>query len=150
MEISSDFKDLLLALNANGANFLVVGALAVGFYHAPRATADFDIWVGASPENAPKVFRALAEFGAPLGDLSVEELAAPDLVFMIGVVPLRIDILTTIDGVEFDAAWPRRVGGTLNGVPVWFIGREDLIQNKLAAGRDKDLIDVRRLKKLLD
>jgi hypothetical protein len=137
MEISSDFKELLYVFNA----------VAVGFHDAPRATADFDVWVGASPVNAPKVYRALATFGAPLDALSVEELAAPDLVFMFGVPPFRIDVLTTVDGVEFVDAWNRRVSGKLGEVPVWYIGREDLIANKLAAGRGKDILDVERLRK---
>jgi hypothetical protein len=147
MEISSDFKDLLLALNAARADYLVIGAVAVGFHDAPRATADFDIWIGASEENAQRVFRALVDFGAPLEHLSVGDLATPDLVYMIGVVPFRIDILTTIDGVEFSDAWKRRVAGAFDGIPVWFIAREDLIANKIATGRDKDLLDVRRLRR---
>ncbi len=147
MEISSDFKELLYEFNAEGVEYLVIGAVAVGFHDAPRATADFDVWVGASPVNAPKVYRALATFGAPLDDLSVEELAAPDLVFMFGVPPFRIDVLTTVDGVEFVDAWNRRVSGKLGEVPVWYIGREDLIANKLAAGRGKDILDVERLRK---
>jgi hypothetical protein len=147
MEISSDFKELLSAFNAEGVEYLVIGAVAVGFHDAPRATADFDVWVGATQANARNVYRALAGFGAPLDDLSVEELATPDLVFMFGVPPFRIDVLTSVDGVDFADAWTRRVRGTLGDVPVWYIGRDDLIANKLAAGRDKAMLDVKRLQK---
>lgn len=148
MEISSDFKDLLRALSEAEAEFLIIGAVAVGFHDAPRATADFDVWVGASETNAPKVYRALADFGAPLENLTVAELATPDVVFMIGVPPFRIDVLTTIDGVEFADAWNRRVEGTFDGIRVWFISRNDLITNKESVARDKDLLDVRRLRKV--
>ena len=145
MEISSDFADLLRLFNAEDARYLVIGALAVSYHDRPRATADFDIWVERSPDNAARVHRALTKFGAPMEDLSVEDLTSDDLVFMIGVVPLRIDILTDISGVEFEAAWPNRVSTTFAGVPTDVIGIDDLIANKLAAARGKDMIDVRRL-----
>ena len=145
MEISSDFADLLRVLNAQNARYLVIGALAVSFHTQPRATADFDIWVDRSVENAGRVHRALSSFGAPVDDLTVEDLASEDLVYMIGVVPLRIDVLTGISGVTFDAAWPKRVATSLDGVETNVIGLDDLIDNKRAAGRDKDRIDLRRL-----
>lgn len=146
MGISSDFSDLLRALNAAGAEYLVIGALAVGFYAEPRATADFDVRIGASRENAARVFRALIDFGAPVSDLTIEDLAQPDLVYMIGAVPFRVDILTTIDGVEFGEAWRHRVQSLIDGVPMAYIGHADLITNKTAVDRDKDRIDVRRLR----
>lgn len=147
MEISSDFSDLLRTLNAAGARYLVIGALAVGFYAEPRATADFDIWIGVSRENAERVHRALIVFGAPVEDLTIDELSQPDLVYMIGAIPLRVDILTTIDGVDFERAWSARISSELDGVPMAYIGRDDLIANKIAVDRDKDRIDVRRLKR---
>jgi hypothetical protein len=104
MEISSDFKDLLRALNAQDARYLVIGALAVGFHDQPRATADFDIRIDRSLENAQRVHRALVKFGAPIADLTVEDLTADDLIYMMGVAPLRIDILTDISGVRFEDA----------------------------------------------
>jgi hypothetical protein len=145
MEISSDFADLLRAFNAEAVRYLVIGALAVSFHDQPRATADFDVWVERSRDNAERVHRALVKFGAPVEHLSVDDLTSDDLVYMIGAIPLRIDVLTDISGVAFERAWPRRVGTTVAGVPANVIGLDDLIDNKRAAGRDKDEIDVRRL-----
>lgn len=145
MEISSDFADLLRLLNDEGARYLVIGALAVSYHSQPRATADFDLWVDRSPENAVRVRRALASFGAPIEDLSLQDLTSDDLVYMIGAIPVRIDVLTDISGVTFEAAWPKRVAATFDGVDANVIGLDDLIDNKRAAGRDKDRLDLRRL-----
>ncbi len=147
MNLSSDFADLLHALNDANARYMIVGAHALAYHARPRATADFDVWVEASTENAPRVYRALAAFGAPLDNLKVEELVDDDLIFQIGVPPLRIDVITGISGVDFAQAWPRRSEGTLNGLRFFVIGREDLIENKKAAGRLKDLADVERLER---
>jgi len=122
MDISSDFSDLLRVLNATGAEYLVIGALAVGFYAEPRATSDFAIWIGASRENAARVLNVLVEFGAPVSDLSIDELAQPDLVYMIGAIPFRVHILTTIDGVEFNEAWLNRMSSKIDDVPMAYIG----------------------------
>src|ERR1700693_1176975 len=146
MEISSDFKELLLAFNEEGVKYLVIGALAVGFHGFPRAKIDFDVLVEPSTENARLVYRALTTFGAQLHELTEQDLTSDDLVFMMGVVPHRIDILTSISGVDFGVAWELRVAGHVAGVPANFIGFDELIANKLAAGRDKDLVDVRRLR----
>jgi hypothetical protein len=148
MEISSDFKELLLAFNEEAAKYLVIEALAVGFHGYPRATADFDVLVEPSQDNARRVYRALTKFGAPLHDLKEDDLTRGDLVFMIGVVPHRIDVLTSISGVDFNAAWEHRVAGQIEGVPANFIGFDDLVANKVAAGRDKDMVDVRRLRQM--
>lgn len=145
MEISSDFSDLLRALNDAGARYLIVGAHALGYHGRPRATADFDVWVEPTPENARRVYRALAAFGAPLDRLTTEELSSEDLVFQIGVAPLRIDVITSIDGVTFPNAWTRRVEDRHGDLRIAVIGRDDLIANKRAAGRLKDLADVERL-----
>lgn len=139
---SSDWIELLRGLNAAGARYLIVGAHALGLYATPRATGDLDIWIERSQENAGRVYRALADFGAPLGDLTVQELQGDDCIFMFGRPPVRVDILTDISGVSFEEAWPNRAQGALAGVPVSFIGREDLIKNKRASGRTKDLADV--------
>jgi predicted nucleotidyltransferase len=145
MKLTSDFADLLRALNGVGARYLVVGAHALAYHGRPRATADLDVWVEASPKNAVRVRRALANFGAPLENLSVEDLCGDDLIFQIGVPPLRVDIITGIDGVTFSEAWPRRVKDVIDGIQVAIIGREDFIRNKKAAGRLKDLADVEAL-----
>lgn len=140
-----DFVDLLRALSDAEARYLVVGAFAFGRYARPRATGDLDLWIGREAENASRVHTALRSFGAPLADLRVENLSEPDLVFQIGVAPGRVDILTSLTGVEFDEAWQRRTAGTLGGVPVHFIGRDDLIRNKRALGRPRDIADVAEL-----
>ncbi len=140
-----DFKDMLSALSESSAEFLLVGAYALAAHGHPRATGDLDIWVRADSENAPRVLRSLAVFGAPLDDLTVDDLSKPGIVFQIGVEPSRIDILTAISGVDFNHAWKHRVLIELEGVRVNVIGREDLIVNKRASGRPKDMVDAETL-----
>jgi Nucleotidyl transferase of unknown function (DUF2204) len=147
MEVSSDFKDLLQALNDANAKYLVVGGMALAFHSRPRFTRDLDIWVEASPTNAQKVYSALANFGAPLDNLSQNELEHPDLVFQIGIEPVRVDILTSITGVNFDEAWKGREKGTYSTTPVFIIGRDQLIKNKRATGRLQDLADIEQLER---
>ncbi len=144
----SDFSELLSAFNAHEVEYLVVGAHALAAHGHVRATKDLDIWVRPSEANAPRVLAALAEFGAPLHDLTVSDLATPGLIFQIGVPPLRIDVLTAIDGVAFDDAWPARLATQFADLPVSVLSRSDLIINKRAAGRLQDLADVERLEKL--
>jgi hypothetical protein len=145
MATNRDFKELLSALSDEGAEFLVVGAHAVMFFTEPRYTKDLDLWVRATEDNASKVFRVLARFGAPMSDLTVADLASEGTIFQIGIAPNRIDVLTSIDGVKFEDAWPRRVHSTYGGVPFALLSKEDLVTNKRAAGRDQDLLDVKRL-----
>ena len=104
--MNPDFLDMLSALFEEGAEYLLVGAYALAVYGLPRATGDLDIWISTTPENRRRVWRALARFGAPLRELEEADLAAEDLVFQVGVAPQRIDILTSIDGVDFEEAWP--------------------------------------------
>ena len=140
--MNRDFVEMLSALSAAGARFLIVGAHALAAYGTPRATGDLDIWIDAAPENAARVLRALTEFGAALFDLTVDDLSKPDTVFQLGLPPCRIDILSSISGVEFNDAWPRRLEVTIAGLPVGVIGRSDFIANKKACGRPKDLMDI--------
>jgi hypothetical protein len=140
--MNRDFVEMLSALSAAGARFLIVGAHALAAYGTPRATGDLDIWIDAAPENAARVLRALTEFGAALFDLTVEDLSKPDTVFQLGLPPCRIDILSSISGVEFNDAWPRRLEVTIAGLSVGVIGRSDFIANKKASGRPKDLMDI--------
>ncbi len=146
--VNRDFVDLFAAFNARSVEYLVVGAHALAAYGHVRATKDLDVWVRPSPDNAPRIIGALADFGAPLHDLTEEDLASPGLVFQIGVAPLRVDVITEIDGVEFSAAWPDRIEVTLDGTPVQMISRRHLIENKKASGRLQDLADLERLKEL--
>jgi hypothetical protein len=145
MQSNSDFEEILLAFNAAGVKYLVIGAFALAAYTRPRATGDIDLWVEASPDNARRVFSALVSFGAPLEDVSETTFAETDIVFQIGIAPIRIDILTGIDGVSFDEAWPNRTPAMIGTVPTHVIGRSDLKRNKAAAGRPQDLADIARL-----
>ena len=140
-----DYKDMLLALSDANIDFLLVGAYAVAAHGHPRATGDLDLWVRPDAETAPKVYRVLAEFGAPLHDLTVDDLASPGMVFQIGVEPSRIDILTAISGVVFDDAWENRMSIEMDSIKLNVIGRADLIVNKRACGRPKDIADAETL-----
>lgn len=143
--MNPDFVAMLAALSAAGADYLVVGAHALAVHGRPRATGDLDLWVRSTPDNAQRVWTALAAFGAPLHDLTAQDLAADDVVFQMGVAPARIDVLTSISGVSFDEAWPDRVMVQLAGLTVPVIGRGALIRNKRAVARPRDLADVAEL-----
>ena len=140
--LNPDYRDMLSALSDEDVEFLIVGAFAMAAHGLPRTTGDIDIWIRPDPDNARRVWRALARFGAPRHDLSPDDLAAPDLVFQIGVAPRRIDVLTSIDGVSFHEAWPHRLTVEMEGLSIPVIGRAHLIQNKRASGRPKDLADL--------
>ena len=140
-----DYAEMLAALSAEGAEFVVVGAYALGAHGRVRATKDIDILVRPSGDNAPRVWRALVTFGAPLRDLDPADLSQPDLMFQIGMDPVRIGLLTSIVGVEFDEAWRTRVFADLGGITVPVLSREMLIKAKRAAGRLQDLADLEAL-----
>ena len=146
--MSPDFRDLLAAFNAHGVEYLIVGAHALAAHGHVRATKDLDVFLRTSADNATRAYAALADFGAPLHDLTEEDLRTPGVVFQIGIPPLRIDLVTEIDGVEFADAWNERVETTLAGIPVAVLSLADLIRNKKAAGRLQDLADVEALEKL--
>ncbi len=140
-----DFKDLLSAFNAQNVKYLIVGGYAVSFHGQPRATKDIDLFIQADPTNARAVYAALAAFGAPMQEIAVEDLADPLQFIRFGREPVAIDIMPGIDGVEFNAAWERRVESVIDqstGLRACFISRDDLIASKLAAGRMRDLADV--------
>ncbi len=148
MSVNRDFQDLFSALNTEGAEFLVVGAYALAVHGAPRFTKDLDLWVNATPDNAQRVWAALQAFGAPLSAISPEDLAEPNIVLQLGVAPSRIDLLTSIDGVEFLAAWEHRITSRYGDQPVWILGRTELVQNKQATGRAQDALDAETLLRL--
>jgi predicted nucleotidyltransferase len=141
MAESQNFKELLQLLNDCQVDYLIVGGYAVMRYAEPRFTKDLDIWIGHSPDNSRRVFTALARFGAPLrhDGVTQETFSVEQTVYQIGVPPVRVDILTSISGCQFEEAWGRRVPGAMYGVPVHFISLADLIANKRAAGRTSDL-----------
>ena len=147
--MSPDFLDLLAALVRAEARFLVVGAHAMAAHGVPRATGDLDVWVQADPENAARVWDALLQFGAPVRTLGLSEadLTAPGVVFQMGEPPVRIDLLTSITGVDFDHAWSTRSVYRVGTLDVPFLGRTALLDNKRATGRTKDLADVEILER---
>ena len=148
--MNEDFRDLLAALLAADARFLVVGAHAMAVHGVPRATGDLDVWIANEPTNAPRVWAALLQFGAPVTSLGVSEsdLQRPDQVIQIGLPPRRIDILTSITGVTFEDAWGGRVSHDVGGMAVPFLGRAELVRNKRATGRRKDRADLEALGEL--
>ena len=140
--MNDDFLDMLSALSREDARFLIVGAYAMAHHGLPRATGDIDIWVGHSPENADRVWEALRRFGAPLDQVSSDDFRQPDLVLQIGVAPSRIDLLTSIDGLDFEEAWAERVEVAMDEIRVPVLSRAHLVTNKRAAGRPQDLADL--------
>lgn len=140
--LNRDFRDRLAEFNVQGVEYLVVGAHALAAHGHVRATKDLDVWVRPDAENAKRVIIALKEFGAPLHDLTEADLATPGTMFQLGLPPLRIDVITAIDGVSFDEAWPARLLTKFLDQPTAVLSREHLIRNKRAAGRAQDLADV--------
>ena len=146
-----DFKELLSAFNAEQVRYLIVGGYAVSFHAQPRATKDLDILIGADAENSKAVYAALAKFGAPIEGLSAKDFGEPDNFFRMGTPPVMVDIMPKISGVEFDAAWQRRVDVQIDdGLTAPFISREDLLAAKVSAGRAQDLIDVDALRESMN
>jgi hypothetical protein len=146
--VNQDFRDLFAEFNARSVEYLVVGAYALAVHGHVRATKDLDIWVRPTAENARRVFHALQAYGAPTGELTPEDFGHPGLTFQIGVAPIRIDVLSSIDGVEFAAAWKNKVGARYGDQEVFVLSRLDLITNKRAAARLQDLADVEALEAL--
>lgn len=143
-----NYTDMLQCLNRAEVDYLMVGGWAVNMHGYVRATVDLDIWILADGENAAKVYAALREFGAPLTGIRKEDFEEEDLIFQIGVAPCRIDIITKISGVKYADAVKRAVPKEIDGIPVRIISMEDLIANKLASARTKDLADVEELREL--
>lgn len=140
--LNQDFIDILSAFSEEKVEFLVVGGYAMSFHGYVRGTGDIDLWIRASSENAEKVWQALKTFGAPLFDLSVDDLQILGTVYQIGVIPSRIDVITEIDGVDFEEAWKERQNVEIEGLNIPVIAKPHLLLNKKATGRPKDLNDV--------
>ncbi len=145
MDLDPDFNEFLRLFLAHEVRFLVVGGYAVAAHGLPRATGDLDAWIWVDEQNASRVIAALTEFGFGSLGLTTSDFKAPDSVVQLGDPPHRIDIMTNVDGVSFDAAWERRFAVEIDGRPIPFIGRDDLIANKRAAGRPQDVADATRL-----
>lgn len=140
--MNADYIDMLKCLNKAGVDYILVGGWAVNMYGYIRATVDLDVWILADADNAKKVYSAVAEFGAPVSEMKPEDFAEYGMIFQIGVAPCRVDIISKISGVSYADAVTRAVPKTIDGIPVRIISLEDLIANKKASGRAKDLADV--------
>lgn len=147
--LAPDFRDLLRCLLNANAQFVVVGAHAMAAHGVPRSTGDLDVLVKPDAENAARVVLALREFGAPLDAHGVraDDFTVPGTVYQLGLPPNRIDLLTEISGVPFGVAWGSRIEVAVEGMPVPFLGREALVANKRATGREKDLVDLKLLER---
>ena len=146
--LNEDYKDILRALFDEKAEFLLVGAYAMAAHGFPRATMDIDIWIMPSPQNVDAVLRALQHFGAPLFNLTKEDLIKDGTIFQIGVAPRRIDIITTASGLRFEETYARSLVLDIEGIEVRIPSLDDLITNKKASGRTKDLADAEALESL--
>ncbi|HTP97654.1 MAG TPA: nucleotidyltransferase [Burkholderiales bacterium] len=143
--LQRDLREFVGLLNSHKVDYLVVGGHAVAFHGHPRFTGDIDLLVRMSPEQAGRILAVLTEFGfADLG-LTESDLLRIGTVVQLGRAPNRIDLLTSISGVDFERAWTGSVAGELDGIPVRFIGFDDLLTNKRTAGRDQDKADVKKL-----
>lgn len=145
MPVNPDYRDLFAIFLEEKVDYLVVGAYATTFYTEPRYTKDIDLLIRPSPENAERVWKALERFDAPLENVTRDDFTNPDLVYQIGVEPNRIDILMEISGVDFESAWKNREESTYGAIPLFIIGREDLIKAKRASKRPQDLLDLEKL-----
>ena len=145
MNLQKDLREFVELLNALNVRFLIVGAFAVAHHGYPRYTGDLDIFVEKSNENAQRILSALSRFGFAGVGLTEEDFASKDQVVQLGVAPNRLDILTFLSGVSFEAAWSSRVWGEIGELKVPFISLDMLKQNKLASGRPQDLADLQHL-----
>jgi len=147
MNYFEDYRDMLRLFNKYEVKYLVVGAYAMGNYGYSRHTLDIDLWIEKSVENAEKIQKAFADFPIPY-EITIDELNRENFVLQIGIEPMRIDVLTDIDGVDFSEAWSRKTNNSLFGEDIHFISLHDLIRNKTATSRPKDKYDVLELEKL--
>jgi hypothetical protein len=143
--LPSDFKDFLRLLAAESVEYLLIGGYAVAYHGYPRATEDMDIWVASRPDNAQRIVRVLRAFGFDVPELNEGLFLKADSIVRMGVPPLRLELSTTIAGVDFDECYKGRVTESLDGIPVSLINLRDLKKNKKATGRFRDLDDLERL-----
>ncbi len=145
--LNEDYKEMLQLLLEEQVDFMIVGAYALGTHGYPRATGDIDIWVKPNKTNSKKLYKALARFGAPLDQIQIDEFATEGIVFQIGVIPRRIDIITKIDGVTYEEADEDKIIVEIEGLRIPVISLEKLIKNKMATGRERDELDIKILTK---
>jgi hypothetical protein len=146
--LNEDYKEMLQCLADEGVKYLLVGAYALAAHGYPRATMDIDIWVMPSPDNAAATLKALRRFGAALHNLSIADLQRDDTIFQIGVAPRRIDMITGVSGLQFEEAFRRSAKVEIDGIEVHIPSVDDLIRNKRASGRTRDLADAEALESL--
>ena len=145
MKLQRDLREFIELLNSHGVEYLVVGGHAVAFHGYPRFTGDVDFFVRSTAENARRLIAVLAAFGFGQAGLDEATLMQPEKIVQLGVPPNRIDLLTSISGVDFVDAWSDRIPDALDGVPVAFVSKRTLVANKRASGRPKDLVDLEKL-----
>jgi hypothetical protein len=145
LRLPPDFKEFLRLLAAHEVEYLLIGGYAVSYYGYPRTTQDMDVWIAIGPRNAERIVAALREFGFATENLSPELFLRPDSIVRMGLPPMRIEVMTTISGVGFDACFAARVSATIDGTPVNLISLAHLKANKKASGRHKDLDDLENL-----
>lgn len=150
MKLPADWSEFINLLDAHRVRFLIVGAHALAAHGRPRATQDIDVWVEPTPENATRLCKALGAFGFPALANAVEEFSTPERMATLGRPPLRIDVMTSVDGLTFTEAWEGRLSADFGGSKVYFLGRDALIKNKRASGRAKDLADIALLNEAND
>lgn len=144
MNSPSDFRDLIAALNARKVEFVVIGAFALAYHGRPRATGDMDVWIRPSPDNARRLLGALEDFG--FGSIGVTEAdVLSGKVIQLGYPPVRIDLLTDLDGVTPEEIWKERVSGRFGDQSAHYMSKRCLVQNKKAVGRPQDLADIEAL-----
>ena len=145
MEINQDFKDLLALFNEQEVDYIIVGGYALAFHGAPRFTGDIDLWIRPTVENAENIIQALVDFGFGSLGIDTQDLTKDDQVVQLGYPPVRVDLMTTIDGISFDSAFSSSIETYYGKIKVKMITKDDLIKNKKAVGRYKDLADIEAL-----
>ena len=148
MRVESDFKEFIELLNEHKVRYLIIGGFAYSFYAEPRFTKDIDFYIDTSSVNANKMLNVLEKFGFKDVGLTKEDFQQPKQIIQLGNAPLRIDIVTSIDGVSFKEAWNNRTSGKYGNLNAYFISKSDLIKNKKATGRAQDIADIEKLKKI--
>jgi len=148
MKVEKDYRDFLKSLNAEKVRYLIVGGYAYSYHAEPRYTKDIDILVEATEESGARVIAAIAKFWGAMPELKASDFLRRDMMIQLGVAPVRIDIITACSGIEFQSAWKNRIRAKYGDISVSFISLEDLIKNKRAVGRDRDLLDAKYLERV--
>ena len=148
IRLPEDFKEFLRLLQASEAEYLLVGGYAVGFYGYPRPTGDMDIWISNSSENASRLLKVFNDFGFDSPDLTAASFCKPKSIVRVGIAPFKIEVITHIDGVRFEECFPRRKKAEIDGCVVNIIDLSDLLTNKKASARPKDLDDLIELERV--